>query len=172
MVILLNKKRCYQIIFFLFLIIGIALSNVPKVSALNEGEKASDFTLETNSNKSIRLEDLKGKIVVMNFWTTWCTYCQEEISELQTFYKEKGEDVELIAVNLTSSEQSKQGVLQFINQSNIPFIVPMDVNGEVAKKYNIIGIPTTFIIDKKGMITKKILGPVTADMLQQLIDQL
>lgn len=164
--------KIHKIALILFLSISVAISNMSMVSASNEGEKANDFTLETNTNQRFHLKDLKGKIIVMNFWTTWCTYCQEEIAELQTFYEEKAEDVELIAVNLTASEQSKHGVLQFIEQSNIPFIVPMDVKGDIANKYKIIGIPTTFIIDKKGEIKKKVLGPVTSKMLHQVIGEM
>ncbi|HZH62086.1 MAG TPA: TlpA disulfide reductase family protein [Metabacillus sp.] len=167
-----NKTRFFKAILFIFLLTSIEMNNISRVNALNVNEEASDFTLETNKNQTIHLQDLKGKMVVLNFWTTWCTYCQEELAELQTFYEEKGDGVELIAVNLTASEQSKQGVLHFIDKSNIPFIVPMDVKGEVAKQYKIIGLPTTFIIDKKGKIKKKILGPITAELLHQYIDQL
>lgn len=143
-----------------------------KVSAIEEGEKAISFTLETNTNKVFHLDDLKGKTVIINFWTTWCTYCQEELAELISFYKENKEDIELVSVNLTSSERSKQEVIQFISHSKIPFTVPMDINGEVAKKYKIIGIPTTFIIDQNGMVRKKVLGPVTAEMLHQIINEM
>ncbi len=168
MVVQLNKTS--KFVFFLFIVSFVTFSNTSYGSALEQGENAHNFTLETNTSKSLSLEELKGKIVVINFWTTWCTYCQEELAELTTFYEAKKEDVDLIAVNLTSSEQSKQEVLQFINHSNIPFTVLMDVNGEVAAKYKIIGIPTTFIINKKGMVIKKVLGPVTAEMLSQIID--
>ncbi len=143
-----------------------------KVSAIEEGEKAISFTLETNTDKVFHLDDLKGKTVIINFWTTWCTYCQEELAELISFYKENKEDIELVSVNLTSSERNKQEVIQFINHSKIPFTVPMDINGEVAKKYKIIGIPTTFIIDQNGMVRKKVLGPVTAEMLHQIINEM
>lgn len=166
-----NKTRFFKVILFLFLLINIEMNNISQVNALNVGEEANDFILETNKNQTIHFEDLKGKTVVLNFWTTWCTYCQEELAELQTFYEEKGDDVELIAVNLTASEQSEHGVLQFIDKSDIQFIVPMDIKGEVAKQYKIIGIPTTFIITKNGKVKKKILGPITAEMLHQYIDQ-
>jgi len=167
-----NKAKFFKVFLFIFLLTSIEMNNISKVNALNEGQEASDFRLETNKNQTIRLEDLKGKTIVLNFWTTWCTYCQEELAELQTFYEEKGDNVELIAVNLTSSERSKQGVLHFIKKSNIPFTVLLDVKGEVAEQYKIIGLPTTFIIDKKGNIKKKILGPITSEMLHKQIDQL
>ncbi|WP_338786774.1 TlpA disulfide reductase family protein [Metabacillus sp. FJAT-53654] len=137
-----------------------------------EGEKAVDFTLKTVEGKAFNLSDYTGKIVVVNFWTTWCTYCQEEMEELIKFREEaKSLNVELLGVNVTSSEQSENVVIQFVKDLELPFQVGLDVHGEVSKTYQIIGIPTTFIIDKKGIVKKKLLGPVTSDMLKELISQ-
>ncbi|MBO1514490.1 peroxiredoxin family protein [Metabacillus bambusae] len=137
-----------------------------------EGEKAVDFTLKTVDGKVFNLSDYAGKIVIVNFWTTWCTYCQEEMEELIKFRKEANSlNVELLGVNVTSSEQSEKAVIHFVKGIDLPFQVGLDVHGEVSKTYQIIGIPTTFIIDKKGIVKKKLIGPVTSDMLKELITQ-
>ncbi|MGM0873356.1 MAG: TlpA disulfide reductase family protein [Bacillota bacterium] len=138
-----------------------------------EGEKAVDFSLKTVEDKEINLSHFHGKVIVVNFWTTWCAYCQEEMEELNKFYSEtKSSNVELIGVNVTSSEKSEQAVRQFVEILDLPFLIGLDVQGEVSKMYQIIGIPTTFIIDREGIVRKKILGPVTADILNNIISQM
>ncbi|WP_052737621.1 TlpA disulfide reductase family protein [Bacillus sp. SA1-12] len=161
--------------FLLSLIICLVFTEANGVYAaerkvVQEGQQANDFTLKTVEGKTVSLSEYKGKIVVMNFWTTWCTYCQEEMEELNKFSEEmQSVNVELLGVNVTSSEENERAVIQFVNHADIPYRVGMDVNGEVSKSYNIIGIPTTFIIDEKGIVRKKILGPVTSNLLKEAI---
>ncbi len=171
-VIVMNRKRFMKRMILVLLVVSFVTTNNQVVNANNEGEQALDFTLETSKEQLIKLKSFKGKTLVLNFWTTWCTYCQEEITELNKFYSEKGEDIELMGVNITSSEQSKQAVVQFIENAQIKFLIGMDINGDVSKKYGIIGIPTTFIIDKSGVIKKKIVGPVNATMLHHATSQM
>jgi peroxiredoxin len=174
-VIELSKKMLISMILsFLIsnLIISSEIVNAAENRIVIEGEEAIDFTLKTVEGKAFNLSDYAGKIVVVNFWTTWCTYCQEEMAELIKFREEaKSLNVELLGVNVTSSEQSEKAVIQFVKQLDLPFQVGLDVHGIVSKEYQIIGIPTTFIIDEKGIVKKKLLGPVTSDMLKELISQ-
>ncbi|WP_121661138.1 TlpA disulfide reductase family protein [Metabacillus litoralis] len=138
--------------------------------ALEKGEKAIDFTLKTTEDEKLNLGNLKGNVLVLTFWTTWCSYCQEEMAELKKFYKEKKlEGIEIIGVNITSAENSQKEVIQFVQQSKLPFPVVLDVNGEVSKRYQVIGIPTSYIIDENGMIREKVLGPITAEVLHQAL---
>lgn len=138
--------------------------------ALEKGEKVVDFTLNTTEDKKLNLGNLKGNVIVLTFWTTWCSYCQEEMAELTKFYKEKKSDgIEVVGVNITSAENSQKEVIHFVQQSKLPFPVVLDVNGEVSKSYQVIGIPTSYIIDENGMIREKVLGPITAKMLHQAL---
>jgi peroxiredoxin len=73
---------------------------------------------------------------------------------------------------VTSAENSVQAVSQFVKGLDLPFQIVLDENGEVSKKYQVLGIPTTYIIDQKGIVRKKILGPVTSDMLKNVISKL
>ncbi|MFD2213163.1 TlpA disulfide reductase family protein [Metabacillus endolithicus] len=138
--------------------------------ALEKGEKVIDFTLNTTEDKKLNLGNLKGNVMVLTFWTTWCSYCQEEMAELTKFYKEKRLDgIEVVGVNITSAENSQKEVIHFVKQSKLPFPVVLDVKGEVSKSYQVIGIPTSYIIDENGMIREKVLGPITAEMLHQAL---
>lgn len=171
------KKGLYLCIFALFFVLHGAV--IPDVVAASEagsaavGEKAANFTLNTVNGKKLNLADLRGKIVIVNFWTTWCEYCKEEMDELVKFAKDtKSANVELVGVNVTTAEKSERGVIQFVRDLDLPFPVGLDIKGEVSRTYKVIGIPTTYIIDREGIVRQKILGPVTGDMLKHAISQL
>jgi peroxiredoxin len=171
------KKKLFILLCLCFLVFNLSIAtNIVEASEKRiviEGEKAANFTLKSVEGKEINLSDYYGKVVVVNFWTTWCTYCQEEMEELINFSSEmKSSHVELLGVNVTSSEKGEQAVVQFVNGLDLPFHVGLDIKGEVSKMYQIIGIPTTFIIDREGIVRKKILGPITAEMLKGYISQM
>ncbi|MDQ0229495.1 TlpA disulfide reductase family protein [Metabacillus malikii] len=135
-------------------------------------QKATDFTTETFTGQTITLSDYEGEIIVLNFWTTWCQYCQEEMEELIRFAGAKEPNVHIIAINVTSEESSENAVKHFVNQIKLPFQIGLDKNGAIAQKYQVIGIPTTFIINKRGEISKKIFGPIHADLLFNEIERI
>ncbi|WP_226666110.1 TlpA family protein disulfide reductase [Metabacillus litoralis] len=161
--------------FFIVLIILISTAYHSELMAIEnneniEKEKAPEFSISTLSGETISLSDFKGDLIILNFWTTWCTYCQEEMAELNKFSKENNSsNVHLIGINVTSSEQSEKSVEQFIKHFDVPFPIGLDESGKIAKKYKLIGIPTTLIIDENGMIQNKIMGPVTSEMLNEII---
>ncbi|MFC0270622.1 TlpA family protein disulfide reductase [Metabacillus herbersteinensis] len=166
-------KKMYRIFLFLFGL-GILMSTfVSEVSAevtgSAEGDLAPEIELNTLTGEQIKLSSLKGKTVIVNFWTSWCTYCQSEVSELNSFYESTNhQELEVLGVNITSSEKSIQQVDQFVKQYKMNFPILLDKQGEVAKSYRIIGIPTTFVIDGNGRIKRKLVGPITKEMLQTL----
>lgn len=138
-----------------------------EVTSSTEGDLAPEFELNTLNGKQMKLSSLKGKTVIVNFWTSWCTYCQSEVSELNSFYESANhEEIEVLGVNITSSENSIQQVNQFVKQYKMNFPILLDKQGEVVKAYQIIGIPTTFVIDENGRIKRKLVGPITKEMLQ------
>jgi peroxiredoxin len=122
-------------------------------------EKAPDFSLKDLSDKQVQLKDFQGKkVVLLVFWATWCHYCVQEIPELKNLYNEfKDKDFEILAINI---QESKEKVKSFVNKNEIKYTVLLD-DGTIAKKYNIYGIPTNIIIDKKGNI--KSLGMLPQD---------
>ncbi|WP_273131288.1 TlpA family protein disulfide reductase [Bacillus weihaiensis] len=134
--------------------------------------RASEFTLLTSSDQKVKLSDYKGEVVVLSFWTTWCGYCQEELTELSDFNEQDIEGVEIVAVNVTSSESSVEEVRQFSQQAKLTFTVGLDIDGKVAKDYRLMGVPTTFIIDENGMVAHKVMGPITSEQLTKLIEDI
>ncbi|MBB4824496.1 peroxiredoxin [Sporosarcina luteola] len=144
-------------------------------TGLGQGDLAPDFSLETLDGTVIRLSELKGKKVILNFWATWCPPCKAEMPHMQNYYKNESEDdnVEIIAVNLTTGEKlGVKGVEDFIDSYGLTFPVPMDKEGVVSDKYQVFYMPTTFMIQTDGTIAQKIVGPMDENMIRDLVDSM
>ena len=119
--------------------------------------KFIDFELPSISTYNIKLSDLVGKkLILLNFWTTWCPYCKQEIPRLITLAnKYKDKNLEIIGINIREPEKM---VKKFAENKQINYTIVLDTAAVVAKKYNIKGIPTNFIINKEGNIV--FVGPL------------
>jgi peroxiredoxin len=116
-----------------------------------------DFTLPTLDGGSITLSDLKGKVVLINFWTTWCPPCRDEMPSMERLYRRlKYEEFTLLAVDIMESPET---VKKFARKYDLSFPILLDKTGEVSGKYAANAIPTTYIIDKKGKAVGKAIGP-------------
>lgn len=114
------------------------------------GNLAPDFELQSLDGQSVSLSDLQGKPVLLNFWATWCRPCVSEMPYLQEIHDEwAGKGLALLAVNIGESSAK---VKEFIQNHNLSLPVLLDSNQDVALEYNIRYIPTTFFIDKNGII--------------------
>jgi thiol-disulfide isomerase/thioredoxin len=106
--------------------------------------------------------------VILNFWATWCPPCKAEIHHIAEFYKENHQVV-ILAVNLTTSEKSISHVENFVKNNNLPFPVVVDTEGKVGDLYKAVTIPTSYIIDRNGVIQQRIVGPMSKETLENLI---
>jgi len=120
------------------------------------GKAAPDFELQNLDGQSISLNDLKGKPVLINFWATRCPPCVSEMPYLQEIYEEwSGKGLMVLAINIGDSSSEVEGFLQ---NHNLSLPVLLGTKRNVAQKYNIRWIPTTFFIDNDGIIQEKIIG--------------
>ncbi|WP_085508504.1 redoxin domain-containing protein [Thalassobacillus devorans] len=150
---------------------GMMPPNTPK--GIQEGEQAPDFELETVDGETIRLSDLKGKKVFLNFWATWCPPCKEEMPEMQKFHEEFGDEVEIVAVNVTTTETSVDDVQKYLEQEGYTFQVPLDKRNQVSSEYQAITIPTTYFIGTDGTVQQsRQVGPMTYDFMVKMKDDL
>ena len=146
----------------LFLILGRnaagAMSKAPQINSVSEKNMPlKDFTLPDLEGKMTSLSDYKGKVIFLNFWATWCPPCREEMPSIQQLHEKLGNDQFVILAVAESSGTSEQ-IGKFMKENKYTFKVLNDVKREVAAKYQIIGVPTTFLIDKKGIIVDKYVG--------------
>lgn len=142
-----------------------------KEVGLSVGDTAPDFALKTLDDEQIRLSQLRGKPVMINFWATWCPPCRQEMPELEKFYETHKQHVELLSVHLTSQDR-RDKVGPFIQQYSLTFPVVLDEKGKILKLYNIQTIPTTYILDGNGVIRKKVIGPMTYKQMQEIMNQI
>ena len=127
-----------------------ALATPDKEVAPREGALAPDFLLPTLDGKTVRLSDLRGKGVVINFWATWCPPCRKEMPQLVAAYQRyRNDGLEVVAVNVGEPEDR---VRQFAEEFGMRFTVALDKIGAVARTYSLLGLPTTFFVDRQGVI--------------------
>ncbi|RYG74684.1 TlpA family protein disulfide reductase [Lentibacillus lipolyticus] len=137
---------------------------------LSVGQMAPDFELTTLEGETIRLSDYRGQRVIVNFWATWCPPCRAEIPDFQKLYDKK--DVEILAVNLTGTEESEEEVRNFVNEFEMTFPVPMDANADVATIYQIRAYPTSYMIDSNGRIQFSAMGAMNYDLMVQELSKM
>jgi peroxiredoxin len=114
------------------------------------GQPAPDFYFENREGEPASLGQLEGRLVLVNFWATWCSPCRSEMPFLQQLYEDwPGDELVLLAVNVG---ESASDVSQFMQGYGFSFTVLLDSKGNVARRYNVTGIPATFFIDKEGVI--------------------
>lgn len=121
------------------------------------GNLAPDFLLETLDGGDIRLSDLRGQGVIVNLWATWCGPCRREMPQFVAAYdRYQDEGLEIIALNV---QESGSIIRPFVEDFGIDFPVALDRRGAVSDEYRIIGLPTTFFIDRRGVIRDVFQGP-------------
>ncbi|CEA02154.1 Sporulation thiol-disulfide oxidoreductase A precursor [Metalysinibacillus saudimassiliensis] len=153
-------------------LLGKAMDLNYKQTGLRKGDTPPDFTLTTMDGKEVTLSDYKGKKVILNFWASWCPPCKAEMPHMQKYYDKKAEEqnFEILAVNLTSEEKSNRLIEKFLQSYGITFPVPLDEKGNIALKYQVITIPSTFILNTDGQIEHSIIGPMNEDLLETYVE--
>ena len=158
-----SKSGRIALVFFSLFLSGMA-SSPPLV-----GGPAPAFELKTVQGPAIKLADLKGKFVVLNFWATWCVSCIREMPEFQKIHQSSSEkNIKVIAVNFA---ESKKKVKKYLEGRQLSFPVLLDGYGDVSGKYEVRNLPVTYLISPDGIIQEEIIGSVTQDIIENKIAQ-
>lgn len=134
---------------------------------LSEGMKMPSIKVETNKGTIFDLSNI-DKPVFINFWTTWCPPCREELPFIQNLYEEYAEKMDFILIDLNETKATVQDFL--IENEIFTFPIGYDIDGVYGDKFNIISIPTTFIIDKDKIIKHYVIGMRTEEQYRKYIN--
>ncbi|MCP4141122.1 MAG: TlpA family protein disulfide reductase [Chloroflexi bacterium] len=143
------------------------------IPAPQKGFLAPDFTLETLEGESLQLSDLRGKVVLLNFWATWCPPCRAEMPAFQDAYSDyKDKDFVIVAVNATLQD-SPNDIRGFVDEFGLGFPVLLDTKGKANRLYQVQSLPTSFFIDKEGIISEVVVGgPIVEALIRARIEEL
>ncbi len=129
-----------------------------------------DFTLKSFDGRVVTISQLRGKVVVINFWASWCPPCRDEAPYLeQTWRKYKDQGVVFIGVDYADSEKP---ALAYIKEFDITYFNGPDLGTRIAQEYHISGVPETYFVAKDGTVRGNNIGPLKAPQLDNKIDEL
>jgi len=149
-----KKYVVWSLLLVLFVVPGCSKKQAPEPLA---GNPAPDFTVRDLGGREVRLADLRGKVVVLNFWATWCPPCREEIPSMMQLNKSMaGKPYQMLALSI--DEGGKKAVEDYFAKSGTNLPAFLDPGQAIGNLYGITGVPETFVIDKKGVIVKKVVG--------------
>ena len=152
------------IVIGLLLVVGIILNKAGVLPTgqkeLKEGSTAPTFTVKQSNGLTFRLSDAKGKVVVLNFWATWCGPCCRELPAFQRLYNQYGDKIQIIAIDIGESAEE---VSSFVLKNGYKFPVGLDEDRSVSALYPTQSIPYTLIIDQEGKISKIFVGAASAE---------
>ncbi|MFO7311331.1 MAG: redoxin domain-containing protein [Bacillota bacterium] len=137
-------------------------------AAAEVGRMAPDFALYAVDGRVVRLSDLRGeKGVFINFWATWCPPCRREMPAMQALYERRGDEVAILAVNY---RETRAQVEAFMQELDLHFPALLDVQGDVALRYNVWSYPTSVFVDKDGIVRGRFIGELSPELMEQFVD--
>jgi len=131
-------------------------------------EPAPDFTLTNLEGTSLRLDDLRGKNVLINFWATWCGPCRQEMPMIEAAYQAYAPDLVVLAVNIG---EEPWRVKKFVHDLGLSFEVLMDEDNQVQNLYRVRAYPTTYLVDTQGVVRAQHIGLLSEAQLEKYLER-
>ena len=174
------NKTAVVLVATLLAISGAAWANadysvIPKLEEVKDHPAAPDFTLTNPSGKKVSLKDYRGKVVFLNFWASWCDPCRGEMPEMDKLYREfKAKGFEILAVNVKDKQED---ALKMLKALKITYPIALDPQGEIGLLYGAWAMPSTYLIDRKGVVLARMWGPAdwyspaARNLIKTLVEQ-
>lgn len=131
-------------------------------------KEAPNFTLKGLDGEEVSLEDYRGKIVLINFWATWCGFCDAEMPDIQKL-SEENDDLVVLGVDVM---EDKKLVEEYIEEGGYDFPILLDEDGEVSRTYLVSGLPTSYFLDENGILLKRVPGMMNYEYMNQILDEI
>ena len=143
------------------------------IPAPRQGFLAPDFTLNTTDGETVTLSELRGQAVLVNLWATWCPPCRAEMNAIQKLYNEyKSQGFTVLAVNMTYQDDFS-AIAPFVGQNDLTFPILLDETGDMARKYELRSLPSSFFIDRNGTIQEVVIGgPMSEALLRTRVESI
>jgi cytochrome c biogenesis protein CcmG, thiol:disulfide interchange protein DsbE len=165
-------------------LVAVIWVNRDRFTPLDVGSRAPDYQVYTLEGDSVHLASFEGDVVLLNIWATWCAPCVREMPALQRLHEDLGpQGLRIVAVSvdappafLNALGRTRTEVGEFVDRFGITFTVLHDPSGNIQARYQVNGLPATFIIDRDGRIRRKVLGaaewdqPAFADQIRAVLE--
>ena len=167
-----KTHTCLKVSFFVFFLMLLPFEVTANpllfekmgIVAPKSSKMAPEFKLNNIRGGTTELSDFKGKVVLVNFWATWCAACVEEMESMQNLYNDlKKKDVEIVAISIDRWNEDR--IIDYADKKNLNFHILRDPDQKVRKQYYIMGLPTSYLIDGDGKIRGYVSGARTWDSL-------
>jgi DsbE subfamily thiol:disulfide oxidoreductase len=156
-----RQKKERDVLFSLVIIVVMCLLPIAckreKFAAV-EGLRVPELVIRDISGGSVDPNTLKGKVVFINFWASWCPPCKEEMPSIEALYRGHLNDSGFTMITILYKDEPNNG-LEYLKANGYTLPVFVDDNGISAKNFGVTGVPETYVVDKKGILRKRVIGP-------------
>lgn len=166
-------KHCFLVLLLftvhclLFTVLFACTKGDKDISETLAGKPAPNLSLKDLYEKEITLADMKGKVILLRFWSTRCPSCKEEMPRLESIYKDlKAKGFEILAINV---EDTKEKAASFAKEFNLTYPILMDEDQKVAGVYKVFGVPTSFFVDKQGIVRERAFGDMNSKAIENIV---
>ncbi len=141
----------------LFLALAAVVADTLRDRVIHVGDTAPEFSVQTNAGLTVSRSNFGGRLLVLNFWATWCAPCVREMSSLDQFQKQlKGDGVVVLGINVDEEEESYRA---FLKRTGLSFLTAHDPAAKISSEFGTYRYPETYLIDARGKVLQKIIGP-------------
>jgi len=137
---------------------------------IRPGQFAPDFETVDLQGEAVSLSQFKGKTVLLNFWTTWCTVCKAEMPHVQKLHESLAEeDFVILSINATSQDSGAEQARRYVENGELTFPVALDPAGSISQAYRVRAFPVTLVIDPEGVVQKHHIGAISYDQMRKAV---